>query len=71
MDHDVACDCPFRDACATYTDPMIDGSRAQRKNRGCLDQSDVYRNTHCGTFRCMYLTQVVSQVLGHKAAAGR
>jgi hypothetical protein len=71
MDHEAIRHCPFTDACDAYGDPMIPWSRQERKRRGCLEQTDVYRNRHCTSFRCMYLTRVVSEVLRARPAASR
>lgn len=69
MDHEAICDCPFRDGCQTFSDPLVDDRRKGPDGLGCARQNDVYRGEHCRTFRCAVLSMVVSDVLHHARPA--
>ncbi len=60
MDHEVLCDCPFMDGCATFNDPLISKDQKDPQGLGCRQQTDIYRGKHCRTFACAYLSMVVS-----------
>ena len=70
MDHEQVCDCPFRDTCATFNDPLIDQRRKGPDGLGCRGRNDIYRGKHCRIFRCTYLSMVFSDAIGH-VAGGR
>jgi len=63
MDHDETCDCHFQRSCATFNDSLIEDARKGPEGFGCRGGNDVYRGKHCRTFRCSYLTMVLSDTL--------
>jgi len=69
MDHEAICDCPFRERCATFNDPLIDEARKGPLALGCRGQNDIYRAKHCRTFACAYLSAVVSEAFRMPAPA--
>jgi len=69
MEHDKICDCPFKDRCETYADPLIDASRKGIAGLGCTGQDNFYRSRHCKTFSCKYLCVLLADMLSPKPAA--
>ncbi len=63
MGHENICDCPFKDHCAAFDDPLIDDDRKGSNGLGCRGQNDIYRGKHCRKFACAYLSMVVSDGL--------
>jgi len=63
MDHDVICDCAFAGTCQTYADPLIAESHKGPEGCGCAGQTDFYRSRHCRSFRCKYLSAMLSEML--------
>jgi hypothetical protein len=64
MDHEARRDCPFLGRCDTFRDRLIREDRKGPKGFGCRKQTDVFRSRHCHSFRCMYLTMVITDALG-------
>jgi len=71
MDHEAICDCPFKDTCETYADPLIGESRKGPDGLGCAGVNDIYRRKHCKTFGCRYLSMVLSDMIGLAGTKGR
>ena len=67
MDHEVICDCSFKDTCGTYSDRLIDEWRKGPKGFGCHGRSDFYRSRHCKTFSCRYLSVILSDILAPRS----
>ena len=60
MDHEEISDCPFKDHCAAFSDPLIGDNRKGPSGLGCQGQNDIYRGRHCRKFACAYLSVVIS-----------
>ncbi len=70
MDHEAICDCPFKDTCQTYADPMVQACEKGPAGRGCEGVSDEHRREHCKAFTCKYLTVVLASLMGGRSAGG-
>ena len=63
MDHETICDCPFKNGCQTYNDPMVAACVKGPAGRGCDRINDIHRREHCRAFACKYLSMVLSQMI--------
>ena len=70
MDHEAICDCPFKDSCQTFDDPMVAGCEKGAAGRGCQGASDIHRRSHCRAFACKYLSTVLSQMMAADKTPG-
>ena len=68
MDHTAICNCPFRETCDTYVDPLIDGSMKGDSGFGCAGQDNFYRTRHCKSFRCKALSVLLTDVMTPRPA---
>jgi len=64
MDHEAICDCPFKDTCQTFRDPMVASCEKGPAGRGCEGVNDIHRRRHCRAFACKYLSIVLSDMMG-------